>query len=397
MQEPLLEWERFRRALADEDLPAALIDLDALEANAVVLAGRGKPVRVATKSIRCPEILRLLLAMPDMVGLMTWSAPETALLAEQGFDDFLVAYPIARAGDARRIAALTAAGKTVRAVIDAPEQVALLAAAHQAGPPIRVCLDVDASWRPAGAHLGVRRSPIRDAAAAVALGRAVRATEGRLVLDAMMAYEAQVAGMADINPGSRWLDPARGWIKSRSVPAVARLRRGVHDALLEEGHPVGLVNGGGTGSLDSTSADPVVTEVTAGSGFFAPHLFDHYHGLGLRPAAFFALEIVRRSDPGFATCAGGGWPASGEIGPSRSPKVHLPPGVAPLALEGWGEVQTPFAIAPNAPPLQIGDPILARHAKAGELLEHFAEVLLVRGDRVVGRAPTLRGLGSRSG
>jgi D-serine deaminase-like pyridoxal phosphate-dependent protein len=391
------EWERFRRALAGEDLPAALIDLDALEANAAAILGRGRPVRIASKSVRCPAILRCLLAMPGTAGLMTWSAEETALLAAQGFDDLLLAYPVARAGDAARIARLTADGKTVRAVVDDPAHVALLAAAHTGGAPIRVCLDVDASWRPAGAHLGVRRSPIRDTAGAVAIGRAVRATEGRVVLDAVMAYEAQVAGMADVHPGSRWLDPARRWIKARSIPAVAALRKAVVGALTDDGHAIAVVNGGGTGSLDSTSVDPTVTEVTAGSGFYAPHLFDGYDALTLRPAALFALPVVRRSDPGFVTCAGGGWPASGEIGADRAPKVHLPPGLTPLGLEGWGEVQTPFLVSAGAPPLAIGDPVLARHAKAGELLEHFTEVLLLRGDAVVDRTPTLRGLASRSG
>nr|MBA2321982.1 amino acid deaminase/aldolase [Deltaproteobacteria bacterium] len=158
-----------------------------------------------------------------------------------------------------------------------------------------------------------------------------------------------------------------------------------------------VVNGGGTGSLRSTAADPTVTEITAGSGLYAPHLFDRYHDLPLRPAAMFALPVVRRSDPGFVTCLGGGWLASGPLGPDRVPVVHLPKGVASVGLEGWGEVQTPFRVGPGAPALQLGDPVIARHAKAGELLEHFAEVLLLRGDRLAGRALTSRGRKSRFG
>jgi D-serine deaminase-like pyridoxal phosphate-dependent protein len=34
-----------------------------------------------------------------------------------------------------------------------------------------------------------------------------------------------------------------------------------------------------------------------------------------------------------------------------------------------------------------------RHAKAGELAEHFTEYLIVRGDKIAARAPTYRGLG----
>ena len=43
--------------------------------------------------------------------------------------------------------------------------------------------------------------------------------------------------------------------------------------------------------------------------------------------------------------------------------------------------------------LELGDPVIFRHAKAGELAERFNEYLLVAGDQLVGRAPTYRGLG----
>jgi D-serine deaminase-like pyridoxal phosphate-dependent protein len=43
--------------------------------------------------------------------------------------------------------------------------------------------------------------------------------------------------------------------------------------------------------------------------------------------------------------------------------------------------------------VRLGDPVFFRHAKAGELAEHFAEYLLVRGSRIEGRVPTYRGMG----
>jgi D-serine deaminase-like pyridoxal phosphate-dependent protein len=391
-------WERWKHVLAAERLPAAVVDMDAVDRNAArLLAAMGQaPVtmRLASKSVRVPGVLKHLLGIdPRIRGILAFSAYEAALLADRGFDDLVVAYPIARADEADAIARTTARGFRVAQVVDDIAQIPLLAeAGKRAGTVIGVCLDVDASWRPAGTHVGVRRSPIRDAAAAVRVANAAREA-GHLRVDAVMAYEAQVAGMRDINPGSRALDPIRRWIKARSRPAVATLRRQVVAALREAGHEIRIVNGGGTGSIATTAADGSVTEVTAGSGFFCSHLFDGYLGLDLEPAAFFAIAVVRRSDPDHVTCMGGGIVASGEAGPSRLPVVHLPEGLVPLGLEGFGEVQTPFKVV-RGPAPRLGDPVLCRPAKAGEWLERFTEVLLVRGDAIVAREPTYRGLGA---
>ncbi|MCO4774321.1 MAG: amino acid deaminase/aldolase, partial [Deltaproteobacteria bacterium] len=89
---------------------------------------------------------------------------------------------------------------------------------------------------------------------------------------------------------------------------------------------------------------------------------------------------------------GGGYVASGEAGPDKLPVPWLPEGLALLDLEGAGEVQTPLRV-PAGVSLGIGDPVFLRHAKAGELAEHFTEYVLLRGESVVGRVPTYRGEG----
>src|SRR5579859_4344971 len=92
-------WRRYKRALGAEPLPAALVDLEAFEANARDLFGQaraaGKTLRIASKSIRCPDLLRRLFALGGATarGLMTYHARESAFLAELGFDDLLLAYP----------------------------------------------------------------------------------------------------------------------------------------------------------------------------------------------------------------------------------------------------------------------------------------------------------------
>lgn len=395
------EYERFRRALEGELLPAAVLDLDALEHNArVVLAkleGTDVTLRIATKSVRVPWVLSALLELGRgrFQGLMTYSAAETQALAQQGFDDLLLAYPIGRAVEARVLAELARAGRKLSVVVDCVEQVRLLGEAAKAlDTELALCLDIDASWRPAWGrlHFGVRRSPLRDVHRAVALADLIERVEGvRLV--GIMAYEAQVAGLREHNPTSRTLDPARRLIKERSVPYVAALRSEVAAALEARGHTLQLVNGGGTGSLGTTPRDRSVTEVTAGSGFYCPHLFDHYEGLPFRPAAFAALAVTRHSDADHVTCHGGGYIASGATGADRLPTVHLPRGLVPVELEGFGEVQTPLRIGDGALVPAVGEPVLIRHAKAGELMERFSELLVVRGERVERRVPTYRGHG----
>jgi D-serine deaminase-like pyridoxal phosphate-dependent protein len=153
-----------------------------------------------------------------------------------------------------------------------------------------------------------------------------------------------------------------------------------------------IVNGGGTGSLERTARESAITEVAAGSGLYAPTLFDAYRAFSLKPAALFALPVVRRPGPGVATLLGGGYIASGEPGKDRLPSVHLPRGLTLDGREGAGEVQTPI-LGEAADALRVGDVVFLRHAKAGELCERFDVLHLVRGDRVVDTVPTYRGEG----
>ncbi len=378
-------WHRYKRALAGEPLPAAIVDLDALEANArrllAPIRAAGKRVRIATKSVRCPDLLARLAALGDAIGYMTYTAAETAFHASAGVRDLVLAYPTVQPSDA---ALLAVANRTATAavVVDEVAQLAVLAAAARAaGTRIPIVIDIDTSWRPVrGLHVGVRRSPLREPAAVVALARAI---EAPLVFHGIMGYEAQLAGLGDRSPVIRAL-------KRGSEPAVAAQRARICEALIAAGLSPDVVNGGGTGSVDWSSTDASLTELTIGSGFLCSHLFDHYRGLALEPAICFALQVVRRPAPGLATCHGGGWIASGAAGADRLPHPTWPHGCTLLSREGAGEVQTPVATRAD---LALGDPIFFRPAKAGELAEHVAEYLLVRDDAIVGRAPTYRGLG----
>jgi D-serine deaminase-like pyridoxal phosphate-dependent protein len=74
------------------------------------------------------------------------------------------------------------------------------------------------------------------------------------------------------------------------------------------------------------------------------------------------------------------------------PQPYLPPGLTLDPFEGTGEVQTPLR-GPAANELRIGDRVIFRHAKAGELCERFNSLHLVLGDEVIDEVPTYRGEG----
>jgi D-serine deaminase-like pyridoxal phosphate-dependent protein len=391
---------RLTAATVQVAAPLAVVDLDRFDANAADLLRRagGAPVRLATKSVRVRRLVERALGA-GFAGVMAASLPEALWLVRHGVRDALVGYPAVDAAGLADLAGDPAVRAEVTLMVDDAAQVRRAASALAAaapGPDVAVCLDVDASlrlgvgrWR---THLGTRRSPLRTPAQVAALARTVEATPG-LRVRGVMTYEAQVAGLPDTGPVVRA-------VKRLSLPEVAARRTAVLGALRDAlGREAELVNAGGTGSLEASSAGPGVTEVTAGSGLFVPATFDRYDAFVPRPAAFFGLDVVRVPAPGWATAFGGGYVASGRAGPSRLPRP-VTPGWRLTRREGAAEVQTPLRRAggprrgpADGAPLTVGDRVWFRHAKAGELMEHVTAAHLVRGDAVVDVVPTYRGEG----
>jgi D-serine deaminase-like pyridoxal phosphate-dependent protein len=398
---PSPQWLRWRTILADEDLPAAVVDLDALDHNIDHIVGALDDstctLRPATKSIRCTHLLRYIQDRggPRLSGLMAFTADEAVQLAADGFQDLLVAYPSVRPSPLRRVARAVRDGARIHLIADSVEHVEAYAAAARAERTVlNVVLELDLAYRPLGdmLHLGARRSPLRTVPAALALAATIRATEG-VQLHGLMGYEAHVASTREVAPGQQARAPVIRALKQRwMVPALRALREEAVTALRSAGHSLPLVNGGGTGSLRTTSRESTCTEVTAGSGFLCSHLFSGFDGLNLQPALFYAVEVVRRPDPHHVTCLGGGIVASGALAADKLPEPHLPPGLTLTPMEGAGEVQTPLQ-GPGIAHLQPGDPVLFRPAKAGEPAERFSTYLLVRGHDIVERVPTYRGRG----
>ena len=384
-------WGARTRAVAGLSAPLATIDVDALRHNALDLVVRssGVPIRVASKSIRVRELLDATLRLPGYRGILAFTLAEALWLAE-AHDDIVLGYPTADRAALAELAADEAKAGRITLMVDDIAQLDLVDAVARPGAraEIRVAIDADASWRaPVLGHIGVRRSPVHDPAEVARLARSIAARPGfRLV--GLMMYEAQIAGQPD-DTGSG--DGVIRWMQRRSGQELLD-RRGAIVAALRDVAALEFVNGGGTGSLESTASDLAVTETTAGSGLLAGHLFDLYRAFSLAPAAAVAYDVVRRPTADIATVLGGGWIASGPPVASRQPMPVWPDGLRTLAREGAGEVQTPLQ-GDAARSMSIGDRVWFRHAKSGELAERVDRYHLTSGDRVVGEAATYRGEG----
>jgi D-serine deaminase-like pyridoxal phosphate-dependent protein len=395
---------RIERATSGVEPPFAVIDLDAFWRNAADMERRatGKPIRLASKSVRCRPLQERVLARLGFQGTLAFTLPEALWLAEQGFKDLVVAYPTADREALRALAKRSESerGANVSVMVDSVAQLDLIESTVGpiAGAPIEVCIDVDAGlWLLDGRiRIGAKRSPVHSPEQAAVLAHEILARE-RLRLVGVMAYESQIAGLGDSPPGRRVRAATIRALQRRSARELAGRRAEVVAAVLEElriagAEPLRFVNGGGTGSLELTAAESAVSEIAAGSGLYGPTLFDAYRAFRPEPAALFALPVVRKPSPGVATVLGGGYLASGPADAARLPIPFLPMGLSLDKQEGAGEVQTPL-IGAAARELRVGDRVWFRHAKAGELCERFDRLHLIEGERIVEQVPTYRGEG----
>ena len=391
--DPAKYWTSLTAATADLDTPVGAISLEALSSNAFDMLARanGKPIRVASKSVRVRSVIEAVLRVPGYAGVLAYTLPEALWLATT-IPDVLVAYPTADREALQTLGTDELLSSRVTIMVDSVAQLDLVDAAIAPAKrrSIRVAIELDSSWdSPLLGHTGVYRSPIHTPEQARALAELI-IKRPAFSLVGMMGYEAQIAGLAN-QPGSALRGAAIRWIQKRSVAELAD-RRGKAVAAVRGVADLEFVNGGGTGSLESTSADASITDIAAGSGLFGPHLFDQYVHFAPAPAAAFALSVVRKPRPEMATILGGGWIASGPLTPDRMPQLAWPRGLKFVPREMAGEVQSPVT-GEAAERLRVGDRVWLRHTKAGEISEHLNEFAIVEAGKVVETVPTYRGEG----
>lgn len=384
----------YRSAIAGRVMPLAYVDLDRFDRNIrdIAARSRGTRIRVASKSIRCVPLLERILATgAPYHGIMAYSAREAVFLSQQGFDDLLIAYPVVHEAEDARLCEELQRGKRIVCMVDCFEHVQFLdKLGRDHAVEVSVCIDIDLATEFPGLYFGVRRSPLRTPVDVIELSRRIAAAKN-VRLAGAMGYEAQIAGLPDNAPGQRIKNAFIRFLKRRSISDFRKRRADIVQAIRDDGIELEFVNGGGTGSVETSIEEECLTEVTVGSGFFAPLLFDWYQSCRHLPAVGYAIEITRNPAPGIYTCHGGGYVASG-TGANKAPLPFLPEGAALLPLEGAGEVQTPVRYD-GSETLNLGDPIFMRYAKAGEMCERFNMLLAIEGGAIVGEFPTYRGEG----
>lgn len=382
--------EDLRSAIADIDGPLAVLDMDALRRNAVALSlrGQGLPIRVASKSVRVPRVISEVLSRPGFHGVLGYSLAEAIELTRLGITDIVVAYPTT---DRTSLATLSKDAEllaNITLMVDSVEHLDYLSTHMDPVSQVRLCLDIDGSLKLSQLHIGTRRSPIRTPADAREVAQRI-VSPFKLV--GLMCYEGQVAGVGNAGRGVK--AAITRVMQSRSMQDLLSRRTEIVSEIRTIAD-LEFVNGGGTGSLEVSAAEGSLTELAAGSGLYAPALFDGYNHFRHEPALFLATPVVRRPGPTWVTVYQGGWSASGVAGHDRSPVVEWPRGLSYAGTEGAGEVQTPLH-GEAADDLRLGDHVFFRHAKAGEVLEHFPTVTVVSRGQVIDTWATYRGHGWR--
>lgn len=384
----------YRTIFKGRQMPFAYVDLEMFDANASAITKRAnnKKIRIASKSIRCINLIKRVLSSNSIFqGIMCFHPDEAVHLSNQGFDDLLIAYPIYSSQHIIAICNEIKKGKIIIAMVDLQEHVEQLnRIAEQQNCIIPLCMDIDMSSDFGPLHFGVRRSSITTVQQAEKLGAYIKSLKN-VQLTGIMGYEAQIAGVGDITD-SVVKNNILPLLKKKSVKELAQRRAAIVQAIQKQGHTLTFVNGGGTGSAETTTTENCVTELTVGSGFYSPGLFDYYKQFRHLPAAAYAIEITRHPLPDIYTCYGGGYTASGAIEKNKLPKLYLPIGAKLLDTEGAGEVQTPI-VYKGQEHLKLGDPIFMRHSKAGELCERFNTLLLVQNGEITDEVKTYRGEG----
>src|SRR3954465_6751134 len=188
-------YARYEAAFERRDAPFAFVDLDAMWSNADEMLERagGKPIRVASKSVRCRALLEAIARRSDRFrGLMTFTLEESLWLYEP---DTLLAYPTV---DRAALGRMTENGPVL--MVDSVEQLDLIESATRA--PVRLCIEVDLSYPllRGRVKVGVKRSPIRTPDEAARLAWEIE-KRPRMRLVGVVGFEAHNPGLGGRPPG----------------------------------------------------------------------------------------------------------------------------------------------------------------------------------------------------
>jgi D-serine deaminase-like pyridoxal phosphate-dependent protein len=386
-------YEDLKPLVKNFKFPMVICDLDAFNENLErvgnYLRKSKKSMRLCTKSIRVPELIKKVEEKDFVNGIFTYNSAETLVLAEKyRFKNILLGYPIASLIDAEELCKAALIDEVnITVMVDSIKHLDLLEKiASKYDVQLEILIEFDIADHFLGQNVGVYRSPLKNPEDILKL--AIESNKRKhLKYKGIMGYEAQNASIGDNSVFMRW-------IKKKSRKNVNKWRQDVFNLLKTEGYEPQIVNGGGSGCFQETAAEPSITEIGIGSLLFKPHIFDSMNSLKeFKPSLFFLLQVIRKPKENLVTAFSGGYVSSGAI--RALPKVVKPENLKTNKNEEFGEVQTPFKFNPKLVQIKLGDPILCRFGKAGEPLEHFNKLSVVSNGKIVDEYLTYRGMGYR--
>jgi len=337
--------------------PAAVLDLDAFEANVAKMAARaqaaGLALRPHAKSHKCSWVARRQIEA-GAVGVCCAKLAEAEALAGAGIDAILVTSPVAGEGPARRAAALAARLSDFRMVLDHPDGAAELGAAAQG--PVQVLIDVD---------VGLGRTGVSGPAQALALAQAI-AAQPNLTLIGLQGY------------GGHWQHMKGAGPRAAAVAEGMERLRAVHRVLEESGFDVAVVTGGGTGTFATDAALGVLTEVQPGSYAFMDR--EYRDALGDDPDGAFAQSlsiaatVISANHPTWVT-VDAGLKALATDGPLPQP---LTPKFSGCDFRFFGD-EHGLLMRPDAP-VNRGERVELAPGHIDPTMDRYDVLHLVRGD-----------------
>lgn len=386
-------YDKLKELVRDKKFPLVICDIDAfnhnLEKVGNYLRTVKKSLRVCTKSVRVPKLVRKVEEQDFVNGLFTYNSAETLFYAEKyQVEDILMGYPTTSSVDAEELCkAALIKGVDITVMVDSVHHLDLLEkAASKFDVNLNILIEVDVADKFLGINVGVLRSPLRKPEDIVKIAREID-KRTHLQYRGIMGYEAQNASIGDTSFFMKM-------IKKRSRKHVNQWRQNIVDILIKEGFEPEVVNGGGSGCFEETADETTTTEIGIGSLLFKSHIFDDIKSLSMFiPSLFFALQMVRKPRNNIVTAFSGGYVSSGAV--RATPMPIKPKGLRTIKNEEFGEVQTPFKYNPKTSSINLGDPVFCRFGKAGEPLEHFNEINIYSNGKIIDKFPTYRGLGKR--
>ena len=387
------DYNFLKKLVKNRKIPLVVCDFDVFKQNlekaGTLLMKKNKSLRLCTKSVRVPELVKFVESQKFVNGIFTFNSAEVLFYAkEYNIKDILLGYPMYSNIDASELCkAAKVEGVSVSVMVDDVKQVQLLEThANENNVHLNLLIEIDVSYRFISQIIGVLRSPLKQIDEILHLAQIIEDAD-TLSLRGIMGYEAQNASLGDNKLLYRY-------VKGKSRKYVNTMRDDIVNNLIDAGHSLEVVNGGGSGCFQENLEEPSITEIGIGSLLFKPHIFDTINSLDeFNPSLFFVLQVVRKPQKNIITTFSGGYVSSGAV--RSPPKPVVPEGLKTLKFEGFGEVQTPFKYNPKKIGLDLGDPIFCRFAKAGEPLEHFNEVHLYSKGEIIDTYKTYRGLGKR--